>query len=298
VSRSWHAFPSRRRWRGRRLSQDAWQSRGVSGCASSVHRSEVFHLHGSTEPSRDPSGVAQYRQDAGRVLPGAHRSRPRRACYTDIFLLAQQGSWHGTVQGRGCSVDRLWSSSRPYSPPMAACRKIKRFHPLLCIQYTICTVRRLLCRCNGLARHPLKHFLIYGRRDFNPRPLTGDWRQLDHIAKGCMYRFTYPAKSNITHDDGTLVLKRTHGVLLLWGSRPLTGRHDQILAQSARSRMPISRTELAMTGREESSCRSAPVTGRRMPGIASPTAMASTESEEIRFCLIARMAWRERLSRW
>src|SRR5437773_2297929 len=31
-----------------------------------------------------------------------------------------------------------------------------------------------------------------------------------------------------------------------------------------------------MTGMEESSCRSAPVTGERMPGMASPTAIAST----------------------
>jgi hypothetical protein len=61
-------------------------------------------------------------------------------------------------------------------------------------------------------------------------------------------------------------------------------------AHSARSLIPISRAELAMTGMEESSCKSAPVTGERMPGMASPTAIASTLNEKIRFCLMARIA--------
>src|SRR5581483_2044767 len=67
------------------------------------------------------------------------------------------------------------------------------------------------------------------------------------------------------------------------------------VSHSTRSLIPIIRAELAMTGMEESSCRSAPVTGKRMPGMASPTAIASTLREKIRFCLIARMAWHERL---
>jgi hypothetical protein len=38
--------------------------------------------------------------------------------------------------------------------------------------------------------------------------------------------------------------------------------------------------------------------GKRMPGLASLTAIASTESEKIRFCVMARMARRKRESRW
>jgi hypothetical protein len=53
---------------------------------------------------------------------------------------------------------------------------------------------------------------------------------------------------------------------------------------------PISRAEFAITGIEDSSCRSAPVTGNKMPGIASPTATASTLREKMRFCRMARMA--------
>jgi hypothetical protein len=36
------------------------------------------------------------------------------------------------------------------------------------------------------------------------------------------------------------------------------------------------------------------VTGDKMPGMASPTASASTPSEKTRLCLMARSAWRER----
>ena len=70
------------------------------------------------------------------------------------------------------------------------------------------------------------------------------------------------------------------------------------MPHSACSLIPINRAELAITGREESSCKRAPVTGKRIPGMASPTAIASTESEKIRFCVMARIARRERESRW
>jgi hypothetical protein len=40
------------------------------------------------------------------------------------------------------------------------------------------------------------------------------------------------------------------------------------------------------------------MTGRGMPGMACPTAIASTECEKIRFCVMARLARREGESRW
>lgn len=42
------------------------------------------------------------------------------------------------------------------------------------------------------------------------------------------------------------------------------------LPYSSCSRNPISRAELAITGIKDNSCKSAPVTGARMPGIANP----------------------------
>ncbi|OLE08271.1 MAG: hypothetical protein AUG82_01525 [Ktedonobacter sp. 13_1_20CM_4_53_11] len=47
-----------------------------------------------------------------------------------------------------------------------------------------------------------------------------------------------------------------------------------------------------MTGMEESSCRSAPVTGERMPGMASPTAIASTLNAKAACNTAARTAHR------
>lgn len=61
---------------------------------------------------------------------------------------------------------------------------------------------------------------------------------------------------------------------------------------------PINRAELAMTGREESSCKSALDTVRRMLGMTSPTAIASAESEKIRSYVVARIARRGRENRW
>src|SRR6266849_5998112 len=152
-----------------------------------------------------------------------------------------------------------------------------------------------LCRGNRRARHFLKGFLIYRKPRLNSRALTYDRCIPDPIAKGRTDRCTYLLNGNITYDNAMLVFKRTHWLLLFCDLSHVCSSHA---CHSVRSLIPINRAELAMTGMEESSCRSAPVTGNRMPGMASPTAIASTLREKIRFCLIARMAWRERLNRW
>src|SRR5229473_250709 len=148
--------------------------------------------------------------------------------------------------------------------------------------------RLLLCFCDGFARYCLKGFLVNDRWDLNPRALPWGGRKLHPIAKGRADCLTHPVNGDIADEDTTLVLKGTHAVLL---SCLCCHMLHEIPPHSARSLIPISRAELAMTGMEESSCSSAPVTGKRMPGIASPTAIARTPSEKIRFCLIARMAW-------
>src|SRR5258708_27877760 len=74
--------------------------------------------------------------------------------------------------------------------------------------------RLLLSRCNRSARHLLKGFLVYGRRNLHPRALPRSGRKVGRIAKGCTDCFTHLVNGDVADKDTMLVLKHTHGFLL------------------------------------------------------------------------------------